>query len=146
MPVNGMNIGTDYSVSYFDSNNGQLIEFGDIQQVKITAMKADISSHTYNGPSRYGYIYKGYKIEFTVTRTLESIEDFFMDIEASQFTGAVQSPGTFQEVVNNSDGTQSSYQYNNFVVFMTDHGNIEQDKIVTLKIEGMASQKIPLNN
>lgn len=144
MPINGMNVGTDYSVAYYDGGSGTLIDLGDVQQVKITALKTNISTKPYNAPARYGYVYNGYKIDFTMTRSAEDLETYFVNLEAQQYTGNVMSPGVFNETVNNPDGTVSIFQYTNFVVFMEDHGNIERDKVVTLKMEGMASQKIRL--
>ena len=44
----------------------------------------------------------------------------------------------------NPDGSISRYQYTGFVVFLTDHGSISREKTVTLKLEGMASDKIQI--
>ena len=141
MPINGMNVGVDYSISFYDGTSGTLVDFGDVQDVKITAQKHDIKSMPYNKPSRYGFVPDGYKIDFTITRTGSALEDIAVLNESNFNNGQVQSPGYLNESITNPDGTVSRYQYTNFVIFLTDHGNISRDKTVTLALTGMASTK-----
>ena len=141
MPVNGMNVGVDYTISYYDGVSGALIELGDVQNVKITAMKHDIASRPYNQQPRFGYIPDGYKIDFTITRTSSVLEDLMVALEANFNAGQVQGVGVLNESINNPDGTTSRYQYNNFVVFLTDHGDVSREKVVSITLEGMASGK-----
>ena len=141
MPVNGMNVGVDYAISYYDSTSGALINLGDVQDVKITAMKHDIKSAPYNQVPRYGFIPDGYKVDFTITRNGSTLEDLMVTLSANFNNGVVQGVGYLNETINNPDGTVSRYQYTNFVVFLTSHGDISRDKIVSLTLEGMASDK-----
>jgi hypothetical protein len=55
------------------------------------------------------------------------------------------SPGYLNETITNPDGTLSRYQYQNFVVFMTDIGDISRERVVSQRMEGMASVKVVLN-
>lgn len=144
MPVNGMNVGVDYSILYFSGTTGQLIDLGDVQDVNIVAMKHDIKSMPYNNTPRYGYVPDGYRIEFTITRTGSTLEDLMVTFSQNFNIGAVQQPGYLNESIINPDGSVRRYQYTNFVVFLTDHGNISRDKVVTLKMEGMASDKVQI--
>jgi len=139
-----MNTGVDYSISFYDGTSGTLLDFGDVQNVKISAQKHDIKSMPYNGPPRYGYVPDGYKIDFNITRTGSIIEDFMVAAEASFNAGNVQSPGFLNETIINPDGSVSRYQYTNFVIFLTDHGDISRDKTVTLSLTGMASTKVQI--
>jgi hypothetical protein len=144
MPVNGMNTGVDYSLQFFDGTSGTIIDLGDVQNVKITALKHDIKNMPYNAPPNYGYVFDGYKIDFTITRSDSAIEDFMVAAEAAFNAGSIQSPGFLQETITNPDGSISRYQYQNMVIFLTDHGNIQRDAPVTLALEGMASTKITI--
>lgn len=141
MPVNGMNVGTDYSLMYYDSTSGALIDLGDVQNVTITAMKHDIKSMPYNNTPRFGYIPDGFRMEFTITRTGSVLEDLMVTLSKNFNAGTVQKPGYLNESILNNDGTTRRYQYTNLVVFLTDHGQISRDKVVTLKLEAMASDK-----
>lgn len=139
-----MNTGTDYSVLFYDGASGVLVDLGDVQDVRISALKHDIASRTFNGPPRFGYVPDGYRIEFTITRTAPQLEQFFL-LQASNFNlGKVQSPGFLNVSVNNADGSISRYQYQNLVLFMPNLGELARDKVVTLHVEGMASTWVKL--
>lgn len=144
MPVNGMNTGVDYSLFYYDGARGALVNLGDVQNVKIVALKHDIKSQPYNNRPRYGYVPDGFKIDFTITRTGSELEDFMVAAEANFNAGKVQKPGFLQQSVVNPDGSISRYQYQDMVIFLTDHGNIDRDKATTMSLEGYASEKVPL--
>lgn len=144
MPVNGMNVGVDYTISYFDGVSGALINLGDVQQAKITAQKHDIKSQPYNGVPRFGFVPDGFKIDFTITRTGQQLEDLAVLNSANFNAGSVMSPGFLNQTINNPDGSISRYQYTNFVVFLTDHGDISREKNVTLTLEGFASDKVKI--
>ena len=139
-----MNTGSDYSIMYYDGTSGTLVDLGDVQNVTINAMKHDIKSQPYNNVPRYGFVPDGYSIEFTITRTGPVLEDLMVEFEQNFNDGKVNKPGYLNEAVNNPDGTISRYQYTNFVVFLTDHGNIDRDKATTLKLTGRASQKVKI--
>lgn len=142
MPINGMNVGVDYNISYYESASGTLIDLGDVQAVKITAQKHDIKSAPYNKLPRYGYVPDGFKIDFTITRTGSILEDLMATFSVNFNAGNIITPGFLNQSINNPDGTVRRYQYTNFVVFLTDHGDISREKVVPLKLEGMASDKV----
>jgi hypothetical protein len=139
-----MNVGVDYSITYYDADTGTLVELGDVQSVKITALKHDIASKPYNQSPRFGYIPDGFKIDFQITRTGPGLEDLSV-LNAQNFSqGKVQSPGYLNQTINNPNGSVSRFQYTNFVVFLTDHGDISREKVVGITLEGMASEKVPI--
>lgn len=144
MSVNLMNVGVDYSFSFYDSLSGTLIDLGDVQNVTVGAQKHDIKSMPYNNVPRYGYVPDGYRISFTITRVASTLEDFMVTYSANFNAGNVLPAGYLNETIKNADGTVSRYQYTNFVVFLTDHGDVSRDKVVTMKFEGMASDKISI--
>lgn len=145
MPVNKMNVGVDYAFGYFDGTQGALVDLGDVQMIRLTALKHDIKSMPYNAVPRYGYVPDGFKMDFTITRTSAVLENLMVLFETNFQAGAIMQPGYLSETINNPDNTLSKYQYTNFVVFLTDHGDISREKVVTLRLEGYASQKTRLN-
>lgn len=144
MPINGMNVGVDYSINYFESSSGQLVNLGDVQNVHITAMKHDIKSSPYNQVPRFGFVPDGFKVDFSITRTGSILEDLMVTLTQNFNAGAVQTPGFLNESIINPDGTTRRYQYTNFVIFLTDHGDISREKVVSMKLEGMASDKLQI--
>jgi hypothetical protein len=144
MPTNSMNTGTDYTLAYFDGNQGKIIDLGDVQNVKISALKHDIKTMPYNNVPRYGYVPDGFKIEFDITRQGSVLEDLMVTFSRNFNQGLVQKPGVLNQSTINADGTTSRYQYTNMVLFLTDHGDISREKVVRIKLEGYASDKIPI--
>lgn len=145
MPINGFNVGTDYSISYFNGQTGTLQDFGDIQDVKLTALKHDLKNMPYNAVPRYGYVPDGFHVTFTVVRTGRAMEELFVTFSAAFNAGQVQKPGFLNKSINNPDGSTSRYQYTNFVIFPVDLGDISREKIITQRLEGMASDMIKLS-
>lgn len=142
MPINGMNVGVDYNISYYESTSSSLINIGDVQSVKISAQKHDIKSSPYNQLPRFGFVPDGFKVDFVITRTGSVLEDLMATFSVNFNAGSIITPGFLNQSINNPDGTVRRYQYTNFVVFLTDHGDISREKVVSMRLEGMASDKI----
>src|SRR5437879_6018518 len=135
MSQNAMNVGTDYSLSYYDGASGQLVNLGDVQNVKITALKHDIKSQPYNGVPRYGYVPDGFKFEFDITRQGAVLEDLMVIFSQNFNQGNLQKPGFLNQSVNDAiTGVTKRYQYTNCVIFLTDHGDISREKPVKIKL------------
>jgi hypothetical protein len=58
--------------------------------------------------------------------------------------GKVVKPGYLQQTITNPDGSITRYQYTKMVIFLTDHGKIARDTVVTLTLEGYASDKVQI--
>lgn len=141
MPTNAGLVGVDFSFGYYDQNTGALVDLGDVQSVKIVAQKHDIANRPYNGVPKFDFVPDGYKINFSITRTVSALEDLAVQREANFNAGAGNSAGYLSETITNTDGSVSRYQYTGFVFFLTDHGDISREKTVTIAGEGMASAK-----
>ena len=142
MPVNGMNTGVDYAFGYYDANTGQIVDLGDVQNVKISRGKHDLKSTPYNAPPYFGYVEDGFHITFTITRTGAALEDFSLNQSAQFDAGGIIKAGYLSQSVNNPDGSVSRYQYTKFVFFMNDPGDVAREKQVTITCEGAASKKV----
>lgn len=136
-----MNVGTDYSLAYFDGNTGFIVDLGDVQSVRIVALKHELKSMPYNDVPRYGYVPDGFRIDFTIVRTASLMEDLMVTFSKNFNQGHIIKPGYLNESINNPDGTVSRYQYTNFVIFLDDHGDVSREKPVMLRLSGMASDK-----
>jgi len=140
-----MNVGVDYSIMFYDGTSGPLVAINDIQDVQITALNHQLKNSPYNTVPIHGYVPDGYRVEFSIVRTGSVLEDYMVAFSKNFNNGVVQNPGYLNESIINPDGSVSRYQYTNFVVFLTDHGQISRDKVVTLKLEGMASDKVAIS-
>jgi hypothetical protein len=144
MPTNQMNTGSDFTIQYFEGTSGLLLNLGDVQDIKFTALKHDIKSMPYNNLPRYDYVDDGFKIDFSIVRTSSTIEDFMVLRSQQLLSGTTRLPGVLNESVNNPDGTVSRYQYTNFVFFLESHGDVSRDKVTTLTGTGWASAKVKI--
>lgn len=144
MPVNGMTVGMDYTLSYFDANTNAIINLGDVQSVDIKSLKHLIKSMPFNAPPKYGYIPDGYQINFTITRAISTLEDLMATFEANFNADKIYKPGYLNETIQNADGTISRYQYTNCVIYLDDHGVVSRERTVTLRLEAYASSKIKI--
>jgi hypothetical protein len=144
MPSNAGSVGVDYSITYFDGTTQRLVDLGDIQNVKFTAMKHDISNRPFNAPPKFDYIPDGHRVSFTITRTTQGLENIAVQRESNFNQGIGTTAGYLNKSVVNQDLTTSRYQYQGFVFFLTDLGDVSREKIVTLSGEGMASQLIQI--
>lgn len=142
MAVNAMSVGRDYSFAYYDADSGQIVDMGDLQNVRITANKHAIKSMPYNGVPRFGYIPDGYAISFEITRTGSALEDFQLAANTRFNRGQSTRAGFLNETVTNEDGSVSRYQYTGFVFWVGDIGTITREAPVKMTGEGMASDKV----
>jgi hypothetical protein len=139
-----MNVGRDYNFGLYDSNQGVIQDLGDIQTIRITSQKHDLVSRPYNQPPKFGYVPDGYRVDFTITRTDSELESLQVAVETAFNNGQNSLPGYLNETIQNPDGSITRYQYQQFVFWLTDQGEVSRERVITQRLEGMASQKIKL--
>lgn len=144
MSINNMTVGKDYTIVLFDRNTNAIIELDDVQNFSITARKNDINSSPYNAVPRFGYIPDGYEMKFELVRINSALENYQLDAAARFNSGEHQLAGFLNETVTDADGSIHKYQYINFVFWLGDLGEVTRDKTVSMRAEGMASDKIRL--
>jgi hypothetical protein len=145
VPANGLNVGVDYSFGLFDSNTQTVLPLGDVQGIKESAQKHDISSRPYNAPPKFAYIPDGYAGSFTIVRTGSQMERLQIAL-SNNFNNAVPIQAGYLNKIVNDQGPNGStittkYQYTGVVFFMSDIGDISREKTVTQTITWMASDK-----
>lgn len=144
MSLNQMSVGKDYSLVFTDGTTGQAVNLGDVQSVKITAMKHDIVSRPYNAPPRFAFIPDGYRFNFTIVRTSPVLENYQLATSTDFEEGVPTVAGYLQETIHEADGSTSIYQYTGFVFWINDLGDITRESNIKLQAEGMASTKVRL--
>lgn len=144
MPVNGMNIGRDYSIGLYDATTGQLVDLGDVQDFTSTKQVHQIASRPYNGDPRFGHIPDGYKGSFSITRTGSTLESLQLQLDAAFKAGTVMKPGYISETVQNPDGTVSRFQYTGVDFVMERIADVSREKVVTQTVGWMASGKVQI--
>jgi hypothetical protein len=145
MPVNGMNVGVDYTFIWFRGDTGAIVDIGDVQSVRIHGQKHDLKTMPYNNVPRFGYVPDGYRVEFVITRAVPTLEDYMVDYSAAFQASQIMLPGVLNEYIHNTDNSISRYQYTNCVMYLIDHGDISREKTIPIRLDGLASDKIRIS-
>lgn len=144
MPSNAGTIGVDYSISFYDAVTGQLQDLGDVQNFKLTTLKHDLKNMPYNGDPVYDYMSDGHSMSFTITRTDSRWDLFQVTREANVRNGIKNTSGVLNKSITNAAGTVSRFQYQKFVFWVTDLGDVSREKLVQVQCVGMASSMIQI--
>ncbi len=141
MPVNGMSTGKDYNFGFYDGNSSLLVPLGDVQSIKVSAMKHQIVSRPYNGNPRFGFIPDGYGFAFNIVRTGPELEDFQLQANTNFEAGVSLKAGYLNETIYEDDGSVSRYQYPGFVIWIDELGEVTREGVIKMTCEGKASSK-----
>ena len=141
MPANGLNVGVDFSFGLFDANTSSTLNLGDVQSVKETAQKHDISSRPYNAIPKFAIVPDGYSGSMTVVRTGSQMEKLQIQLSNNFNNGVAILPGYLTKIVTDPDGSVSKFQYTGVAFFMNDIGDVSREKTVTQTIEWKAGDK-----
>jgi hypothetical protein len=145
MPINGINIGADYNFGFYDTNTGQIIDFGDIQSFKEDAISHKISSIPYNNLPRFGFVPAGYKGSFSIKRVGSSLDSLQIQLVQVFNNGGGISGGYINKVVTNSDLTISRFQYIKAVFWMNQVASGSREKEIVQDVEWMASDLVQIS-
>jgi hypothetical protein len=140
MSVNGLSVGVDFSFGLYDANTGITLPLGDVQNIKETAMKHDISSRPYNAPPKFGYVPDGYSGTMTIIRTGSQLEDLQITLSNNFNNGVPILAGYLNKIVTDSNGTKK-YQYTRVSFFLSEIGDVSREKTVPQSLVWMASDK-----
>jgi hypothetical protein len=144
MPSNAGTIGGDYAIQFYDGVTGLLQDLGDVQNFKMTPLKTDLKNMPFNNDPVYDYMPDGHKITFTITRTDSRWDDFHSTREANVRNGKRNVSGVLNKSVVNADNSTSRYQYQGFVFWVLDLGDVSREKLTQVQCEGMASKMIKI--
>lgn len=84
----------------------------------------------------------GWDFNITIERA-NSNADALQSAQETAFWAGVSLPTNAMYVyINETDGSQTTWQYNNCVMHLEDAGSYSQEKAVTQKLKGFSSQRI----
>lgn len=85
---------------------------------------------------------KGWEGHFDLERGNSAVEDFIAHLESDFHNGLSPAPGTLYQYINESDGSTSTYQYNNVVFKLASAGLWRGDASVKQRLEFFASTRV----
>src|SRR5579863_7397924 len=107
MPVNGFSIGRDISLTIV-TPTGNLATTG-LTSFTAKPMFTDIKSKRLDGQTYFGEIPDGWSGTFRLDRLSPAVDTFFATLEANYYAGQNNPAGTIQEVIQEADGTTTTW-------------------------------------
>ena len=84
---------------------------------------------------------KGWEGSFELDRGSSTIDDFIAAAEQQYFNGNSVAPGTMYQYVTETDGSTSTYQYDNVIFRLSNAGTWKGDSSVKQKLEFFAIRR-----
>jgi hypothetical protein len=85
---------------------------------------------------------KGWEGHFDLERGGSAVEDFIAELEADFHNGQSPAAGTLYQYITESDGSTSTYQFNNVVFKLTSAGLWRGDASVKQRLEFFGSTRV----
>lgn len=139
MPLTAFSVGRDT----------QLVVMGPSGRIDLTHVTA-FESHQLTQPVRVSRIDgthlgadlpKGWEGSFEIERGNSALEDFIATCEQQYYNGARANPGTMYQYVTETDGSTSTYQYDNVSFRLANAGTWKGDSSVKQILEFFASRR-----
>jgi len=140
MTTPNFNIGKDYSV-VFMGPFGQL-QFSHVTMFDAKPVIKTVKVEPLNYPPIARDIPGGWDFTITIERANANADSFQSLLETSFWAGVTIPPGTLYVYINELQGNQTVWQFNNATVHLEDAGSASQEKAVTQKLKGFASQRV----
>jgi hypothetical protein len=140
MPINGISVGKDITVT-FNDNNGNVVT----TRVKMFSAKQKTSNRetvALDGVNRHLNIPMGWSGSIEAERTGPELEAFIFNLEQIYVSGAAIPLITITETIQETNGSVTQWQYQGCVVEMDSSGEWKGDDYITQKINFMAQAKI----
>jgi hypothetical protein len=142
MTINQFSTGKDVTLtlttSYGTLTIPGLLEF--TADPEVTKLK----SKGIDGNSRHGVIPDGWKGSFKLDRLNYAVDNLWAQFEADYYAGKSQTTGTILEIIQESDGTITQWQYDGVVITLEKAGDYKGDTKVEQTITFEAAHKTKL--
>jgi hypothetical protein len=121
--------------------------YGRVDLVHVTGfesrqMTASVRVDRIDGLQLGAELPKGWEGTFDLERGNSAVDDFIAKLETAYYNGQSPSPGTLYQYVSESDGSTSTYQFNNVVFRLASAGLWKGDASVKQKLEFFASTRV----
>ncbi|MBV8656621.1 MAG: hypothetical protein JO142_02240 [Burkholderiales bacterium] len=139
MAVNGFSVGKDVTVSVNTAT-------GPLQLNLVTGFTAkptmvDIKVKGLDGITRHVRFPDGWAGEIDIERADSTLDDWWANWEANYYAGNAEQSGTITEVIQNPDGSVSTYRFRQVLLTFDDPGNWRGDSTVKMKCKFVAARR-----
>jgi hypothetical protein len=121
--------------------------YGRVDLVHVTGfesrqMTASVRVDRIDGMQLGAELPKGWEGTFDLERGNSAVEDFIAQLEAAYYSGQTPAAGTLYQYIAESDGSTSTYQFNNVVFKLASAGSWKGDASVKQRLEFFASTRV----
>jgi hypothetical protein len=141
MPMNGLNIGRDCTLSLVTTEVGALNMPVLMDYEPKPKLKKDMVIPM-NGDNIPLQFMQGWDLSFTIERSNGVIDDYWALVEANYFNGVPQQAATLTETIGNPDGSVNIYRYESLIIALESMGSWKGDTDVPVKMSGQAARRI----
>lgn len=143
MPTNTFNLGKDCQLVLIGPT-GARVDLEEVVGFDARQDVHDLKVRPLNGPPQAAMLPDGWTGTFQVERGNNAADQLFSQIEAGYWAGGVFGVGTIFQYINEVSGSQSTYQYNNVTMSLSEAGDWKADSAVRQTIKFFASTRTAL--
>ena len=141
MPMNGLNIGRDITLSIVTPEAGVLNLPVLMDYEPKPKVKEDMVIPL-NGDNIPLQFIEGWTGDFTVERSNGAIDSYWALVEANYFNGVPQQGATITETITNPDASTNIFRYESVLLKPESMGSWKGDTDVPVKMSFQASRRI----
>jgi hypothetical protein len=143
--ANTFNIGRDgLTLSVFDALLGQ-VDFDGLTGFTAKPRYKKLESEGSDGVTRFRDVPNGHEGTFEIDRQDASVESYFAQKEANFFALLPPAQSVITQVVNELDGSVTTWQYMNVELALENAGDWKSLEKVALQVSWRASKKIQVS-
>ena len=139
MPINNFSVGRDVSLTAV--LDGQTVTFSGLTSFTADPKITDIKSKGIDGTTRFGFIPDGYEGSFKLDRIDAEVDRWWAKLEAMYFSGQNILAGTIMEVIQEADGSITTFRYSGVTMHLTKAGDWGGDKKVEQEVKFFAAKR-----
>lgn len=122
--------------------NGENIDLTNMKSFKPKPNTNEIKWDDHKGIPRNAVTPKGWTATFDVVRGTSQIDDMWNDIENDWHDRRIYRTGTVFQFINNADGSQSVFKFEDCAFTLEDAGEWAGDKEVTYTVKFDAKRRV----
>lgn len=143
MPLNGLTSGIDITLTFTDINGVQ--QFAIVESFTSKEDATVDKLVQINGQVRHPKFHQGWSGTFVVQRNSALIDAYIAAQEIRYYQGLDQLEITINQLITESNGTISQWQYRDVIITLEDAGMYSGTEIVKQTVSYMAATKVQLS-
>lgn len=142
MPINGISVGRDVTLTFTDST-GAVITLPRLKNFSSKQKTSNRESASLDGINRHVNIPMGWEGSFEFERTGPELDNYINSQESLYYAGKNVSTATITETITEADGSVNQWQYIGCVFTYESAGDWKAEEYITQKLAFSAQERNP---